>query len=84
MANDAGSIVGRNFNREARVGLRDPRKERNMADDIGDVRGMSGTSMNLNTQKGSGGQKPEPKGGMSDPGGTKPAKHEHGHVPMPK
>lgn len=55
-----------------------------MADDIGDVRGIKGTSMNLNTQPGSGGQKPEPKSGSSDPGDTKPERHEDGHVPMPK
>jgi hypothetical protein len=55
-----------------------------MADDIGNVKGMSGSSINLNTQKGSGGQKPEPKGGMHDPGGTRPPRHEDGKVPMPK
>lgn len=47
-------------------------------------RSIRGTSMNLNTQDGSGGQKPEPKAGSSDPGGTKPERHEGGRVPMPK
>jgi hypothetical protein len=84
MANDAGSIVGRNFNRGARVGLRDPRKEHNMANDIGEIKSIGGTSMNLNTQKGSGGQKPEPKAGSADPGGTKPPHDHGGKVPMPK
>lgn len=55
-----------------------------MADDIGNVKGISGTSMNLNTQPGSGGQKPGPKAGSSDPGKTKPPRHENGKVPMPK
>lgn len=45
---------------------------------------ITGSSVNLNTQSGSGGQKPEPKAGSSDPGGSKPPRHEHGKVPMPK
>lgn len=55
-----------------------------MADDIGMVKGINGTSMALNNQKGEGGQKPMASGGNSDPGGTKPAKPAEASVPMPK
>lgn len=55
-----------------------------MANDIGSVSGIRGNSTNLNTQAGSGAQKPSPKSGSSDPGGTKPPRHENGSVPMPK
>jgi hypothetical protein len=55
-----------------------------MADDIGSVRGVSGTSMNLNTQPGQGTQKPMCSAGTSNPGGTKPNKPADGPVPMPK
>ena len=44
---------------------------------------IRGTSTALNNQAGSGGQKPETSG-SSDPGGTKPPRHENGKVPMPK
>lgn len=53
-----------------------------MPDDIGSVRGIMGTSMNLNTQKGEGG-KPEPKGGTENPGDTKPPRPETKPVPIP-
>lgn len=53
-------------------------------DDIGDIKSINGTSMNLNTQKGEGGMKPSAKAGTADPGGTKPHKPECGPVPMPK
>ena len=55
-----------------------------MPNDIGSVRSVSGTSMNLNTQKGEGAQKPMPSAGTADPGGTKPEKPASGHVAMPK
>ncbi len=54
-----------------------------MADDIGSVKGISGTSMALNVQPGQGTQKPSAMGN-SNPGGTKPSKPAEGHVPMPK
>ena len=53
-------------------------------DDIGSVKSIKGASTCLNTQKGSGGQKPEPKGGSYDPGNTKPPRADEGKVPMPK
>ena len=43
-----------------------------MANDIGSVKGISGDSVNLNTQKGDGGMKPNPKAGSSDPASTQP------------
>ena len=52
--------------------------------EIGNVKGITGTSMNLNTQKGEGGQKPMVSAGTSDPGGTKPPKPAQESVPMPK
>ncbi len=55
-----------------------------MADEIGSIKSIQGTSMNLNTQKGEGAQKPMPSGGTSNPGGTKPDKPECGPVKMPK
>lgn len=55
-----------------------------MANDIGSVRSVSGTSMNLNGQKGEGAQKPMPSAGSANPGGTKPEKAPSGPVPMPK
>jgi hypothetical protein len=54
-----------------------------MADDIGSVRGVTGTSMGLNSQKGAGGQKPMATGN-SNPGGCKPERVPEGKVPMPK
>ena len=54
-----------------------------MADDIGSVKSVTGTSMALNNQKGYGGQKPMASGN-SNPGGTKPEKPADGPVPMPK
>ena len=55
-----------------------------MANEIGNVRGVSGTSMNLNTQPGQGTQKPSPSAGTENPGGTKPPKPAEGPVQMPK
>ena len=55
-----------------------------MANDIGSVRGVSGTSMNLNTQPGQGNQKPSTSAGSASPGNTKPPKPADGPVPMPK
>jgi hypothetical protein len=55
-----------------------------MANEIGNVKGITGTSMALNNQAGQGTQKPMPSGGKSDPGGTKPNEIKDAHVPMPK
>ena len=55
-----------------------------MADDIGSIKGITGTSMNLNTQTGQGTQKPSASAGKADPGGTKPPMPKDGEVPMPK
>ncbi len=54
-----------------------------MADDIGSVKGVMGTSMALNCQPGYGTVKPSAMGNAS-PGGTKPSKPPEAHVPMPK
>lgn len=54
-----------------------------MADDIGNVKGITGTSMALNGQPGQGAVKPS-AAGKSDPGGTKPPMDKEEHVPMPK
>lgn len=53
-------------------------------DDIGSVKSVNGTSMNLNTQAGQGAQKPMPTAGSADPGGTKPPKPADAPVPMPR
>lgn len=55
-----------------------------MPNDIGSVRGITGTSMALNTQSGQGTQKPSASSGNSNPGGHKPSKPAEGNVPMPK
>jgi len=55
-----------------------------MANDIGTQKGISGTSMNLNTQPGQGTQKPSATAGKADPGGTKPPAEKDDAVPMPK
>ena len=55
-----------------------------MADDIGSVKGITGTSMGLNTAPGQGGQKPSASAGKSDPGGTKPTRPAEPPVPMPR
>ena len=54
-----------------------------MSNGIGDVKGVTGTSMGINSQAGAGGQKPMPTGN-SNPGGCKPPKAPDGNVPMPK
>lgn len=54
-----------------------------MADEIGNVRGITGTSTALNGQSGQNAQKPSASG-SSNPGGTKPSKPPEGHVAMPK
>lgn len=53
-------------------------------DNIGDVKGITGTSMNLNNQKGQGTVKPSASAGTANPGGTKPSKPGEAGVPMPK
>ena len=55
-----------------------------MADDIGTIKSINGTSMNLNNQPGMGTQKPSASAGKADPGGTKPPMEKDGAVPMPK
>ncbi len=55
-----------------------------MANDIGNVRGISGTSVALNNQSGQGTIKPSPTSGNSNPGGTKPSKPAQNSVAMPK
>jgi len=52
-------------------------------DNIGNVKGVTGTSTGLNGQVGAGGQKPS-AAGNTNPGGTKPPRVEEGKVPMPK
>lgn len=52
--------------------------------DIGSVKGITGTSSALNNQKGQGAQKPSATGGNSNPGGCKPEKKPEASVPMPK
>lgn len=54
-----------------------------MGDQIGNVRGITGSSMALNGQKGESAQKPMASGNHN-PGGTKPDKPACGSVPMPK
>jgi hypothetical protein len=53
------------------------------SNDIGMVKGVTGTSMGLNTQAGMGGQKPS-AAGNANPGGTKPSKPADAPVPMPR
>lgn len=54
-----------------------------MADEIGSIKSVNGTSMALNGQAGQGANKPMASG-KCDPGGTKPAKPAEAPVPMPK
>lgn len=51
-----------------------------MADEIGNVRGISGNSMSLNGQAGQGAVKAKPSGN-GNPGGTKPPKEAQASVP---
>lgn len=55
----------------------------NMANEIGSVKGINGTSTALNGQSGYGAVKPSASGNSS-PGGTKPDKPADASVPMPK
>lgn len=54
-----------------------------MTNTIGDVRGVSGSSVALNNQPGQGTQKPNPSGSRS-PNDVQPTKPGDGPVPMPK
>jgi hypothetical protein len=54
-----------------------------MSNGIGDVKGVTGSSVAHNNHSGSGGQKPTVAGSDS-PNGCKPAKEPQGTVPMPK
>lgn len=58
-------------------------KENTMANDIGSVKGVSGCSTALNTQRGEGAMKPSASGNTS-PGNTKPPRPTDCSVPMPK
>lgn len=49
---------------------------------IGDVKGITGTSMGINGQAGQGAHKPSAKGNPS-PGGTKPPKPDCPSSPLP-
>ena len=51
---------------------------------VGDVTSINGTSMGLNTQKGTGAMKPNMGGGNASPGGTKPMMAPEAPTPMPK
>ena len=55
-----------------------------MANDIGDVKPVNGSSMALNGQRGDGGNKPNMGKGNHSPGGTKPPMPAPCPVPMPK
>jgi hypothetical protein len=55
-----------------------------MADDIGTIKSITGTSMGLNNQPGQGTVKPSASAGKADPGGTKPPMPKEQPVPMPK
>ncbi len=52
--------------------------------DIGMVKSVTGTSMNLNTRPGQGCDKPVATKGSASPGGTKPPKPAEVAVSMPK
>lgn len=54
-----------------------------MANDIGSVTGINGTSTGINNQGGNGCEKPS-AAGNANPGGTKPARVPDSKVPMPK
>lgn len=55
-----------------------------MANDIGDIKSVNGTSMNLNTQPGQGTNKPSATAGKANPGDTKPSCPAEPAVPMPR
>ena len=54
-----------------------------MTNTIGDVKGVTGSSVAHNTQPGAGGQKPSVSG-SDNPNGHKPPKPPEGTVLMPK
>lgn len=54
-----------------------------MANDIGSVKGITGSSMALNSQKQVGAEKPKAEGNHN-PGGHKPERVSESMVPMPK
>jgi hypothetical protein len=55
-----------------------------MSNEIGDVKSIKTTSMNLNSNPGTGANKPSPSAGTSDPNRTKPKREMNGSIPMPK
>ena len=54
-----------------------------MADEIGSIKAIRGTSVALNNQAGQGAHKPSASG-KDNPGDTKPPEIKGGNVPMPK
>ena len=54
-----------------------------MANEIGNVTGITGSSTALNTQRDQGAVKPKPQGNHN-PGGTKPEKAPSARVPIAK
>lgn len=54
-----------------------------MANSVGDVRGISGSSVALNTQRGQGGHKPSAKGN-NNPSDSKPPRAEETKVEINK
>ena len=54
-----------------------------MANDVGDIKEIRGTSMNLNTQAGQGAVRPEASAGKENPGDTKPKMPKEEHVKIP-
>lgn len=54
-----------------------------MANDIGSVKGITGTSTEINGRPGAGGDKPG-FGGSANPNNTKPPRAPDCNVPMPK
>lgn len=57
--------------------------EGSKGNNIGNVKGITGSSMALNTQAGQGGMKPSPEGNHN-PGDTCPGYGKEEHVSMPK
>jgi len=55
-----------------------------MANDVGDVKGVMGSSTSLNNQAGAGGQKPMATSSSPADRECKPSRVAEGKVPMPK
>ena len=52
-----------------------------MSNNVGDIKSVKGTSVQLNSSKNESGMKPEPNKGSPAPGGTKPKKTEDREAP---